>query len=903
MDVGDVDSFVDDGMDEILARMKIPEPDDFADDDMDSFLATMHVDASINDAQDELRSPMEIPHFETNKRDEEVIPEDQLIDSDELEAIKNFELNEMAPFPPKRSVKEPFAEKRKQIESLRTKRREARTALPGDVATPDVVFELVKKSEHVPRKCKTLNCMEYSSTFEFKHNLGQYADDIFIAEEVVDQMVERMITPQLEKAGDNDVILLSILGDNMNNAFYTKYKNKTEFDPSHFLTTIASFITSGRDEILDSGILHVSLLIQKEITGTGQEATSDRRRMKKGSRAPKTIIKRLNNSLSIITIINDDQYCGYLAITLAWIDHERNGGVMKHISRFDWGNLCRARRCKLKHEMFKLFHSLGVDISEPLNTSKLIELDSKLAKYQIVVVPEMTASQKSFKPIYKGTNRDKRIILEHVVNEDHPNGHYNYIKKLSCYYGARAFCFGCWLPVRSSVSHRCEHVCDLCGGFPLCSRKEKKIECASCKNSFFGKQCFENHKNQKCNELKKCLQCQVLYVNKRGEEHVCGQYNCSSCYATYRETPHYCMIPRLNEQQMLEQDKVTKVIVAFDIETYETDQDESGYRELKANLCVAHTVCDHCYDYDTHMKKSDECSFCGRLENVFFGDDCITRFIDYLCIKLAVDIGMSNSNIYAYAHNFKGFDGRFILQEIYKRKFENVSMIMTGTKVLKVRIGNVCIQDSASFFQMSLDKCARSFQDKEERIKGDFPHLANNPKNYDYNGPMLPIEMYPIKFMSRSKLEEFKRWYQCQVESNQQFNFKDELIKYCVNDVAILLFSIMQFRSLFREASGLCPLTRNFTLASIGQEVFRSKMMKPGSIGIVPVRGYTNSSSSSAKEMAWLDLKEMETGTVIIRQKKIGPYIVDGFSEELNTVYEYQGCYWHGCEECYRQHG
>ena len=29
-------------------------------------------------------------------------------------------------------------------------------------------------------------------------------------------------------------------------------------------------------------------------------------------------------------------------------------------------------------------------------------------------------------------------------------------------------------------------------------------------------------------------------------------------------------------------------------------------------------------------------------------------------------------------------------------------------------------------------------------------------------------------------------------------------------------------------------------------------------------------------------------------------YKVDGLCEEMNTVYEFYGCFWHGCPKCYR---
>lgn len=32
---------------------------------------------------------------------------------------------------------------------------------------------------------------------------------------------------------------------------------------------------------------------------------------------------------------------------------------------------------------------------------------------------------------------------------------------------------------------------------------------------------------------------------------------------------------------------------------------------------------------------------------------------------------------------------------------------------------------------------------------------------------------------------------------------------------------------------------------------------------------------------------------------QIGPYTVDGYDEETHTVYEFYGCYWHGCPTCH----
>ena len=36
-------------------------------------------------------------------------------------------------------------------------------------------------------------------------------------------------------------------------------------------------------------------------------------------------------------------------------------------------------------------------------------------------------------------------------------------------------------------------------------------------------------------------------------------------------------------------------------------------------------------------------------------------------------------------------------------------------------------------------------------------------------------------------------------------------------------------------------------------------------------------------------------------EKRIRQYFVDGFEENSNTVYEYYGCFWHGCQKCFKE--
>lgn len=55
----------------------------------------------------------------------------------------------------------------------------------------------------------------------------------------------------------------------------------------------------------------------------------------------------------------------------------------------------------------------------------------------------------------------------------------------------------------------------------------------------------------------------------------------------------------------------------------------------------------------------------------------------------------------------------------------------------------------------------------------------------------------------------------------------------------------------------------------------------------------------SLKEKMWLQTVEAGLETELEHNHKLGRYIVDGFDPTTNTVYEYLGCFFHGCGQCY----
>ena len=55
----------------------------------------------------------------------------------------------------------------------------------------------------------------------------------------------------------------------------------------------------------------------------------------------------------------------------------------------------------------------------------------------------------------------------------------------------------------------------------------------------------------------------------------------------------------------------------------------------------------------------------------------------------------------------------------------------------------------------------------------------------------------------------------------------------------------------------------------------------------------------SKKEKQWIKMIELELGYAIEKNVSIDRFTVDGFDVKTNTVYEFDGCYFHGCELCF----
>jgi hypothetical protein len=241
----------------------------------------------------------------------------------------------------------------------------------------------------------------------------------------------------------------------------------------------------------------------------------------------------------------------------------------------------------------------------------------------------------------------------------------------------------------------------------------------------------------------------------------------------------------------------------------------------------------------------------------------------------------------------------------------NIEPVMKGTKIMKIDVGNVRFMDSLLFFQQALSSLPKAF-DLEDAEKGHFPHYVNIPEYQELECLIgdIPIEKFGIKTMKKDSAAKLQNWYDEMKGKREVFNLERDLEKYCANDVLILLQSVMSFRQLFKDQTGLDPLSRSFTLASVGLEYFRTNILEEKTIGITPIEGYFSQRKSSISATAWLDYQEFVVfKKKIIREYRIGPYFADGFINEPYTqfetgmtydsiAFEFWGCYYHGHEQC-----
>ena len=117
----------------------------------------------------------------------------------------------------------------------------------------------------------------------------------------------------------------------------------------------------------------------------------------------------------------------------------------------------------------------------------------------------------------------------------------------------------------------------------------------------------------------------------------------------------------------------------------------------------------------------------------------------------------------------------------------------------------------------------------------------------------------------------------------------------------------------FKEICGFNPMEHCITIASACNVAYRKNWMPENKIAVEPVRGWRPNHIQSHATFKWLYYKESKlTKTNLLpriaharnkRERRIvhgkQTYLVDGYDSQTKTIYEFQGCFYHGCLTCF----
>ena len=592
----------------------------------------------------------------------------------------------------------------------------------------------------------------------------------------------------------------------------------------------------------------------------------------------------LNKKRSVIQIKNQDFLCcaRALVVAKAKVDNDPQYSAIKN------GSLIQKIRAQA------LCEQAGVPQDRPVPLEAIPLFQNVFRDYQIVIL----SAEHGNAIVHKGPERDKQLIL---LSHDH---HYDVVSSLSGFFAKGYFCLKCEKGFNTDdlAHHRCPgvkcwacHQAD-CQDFKLFSKDgPASIECHECNRSFFGVSCQMNHLVRTssgqpsnvddcvCKTHRKCAVCNITYNLQKVKEHRCGENACPCCRQVCNLKQHQCYIQPIKQSDDGDDDVL---FVYFNIEAR---QDTGNH---VANLLCAET------------DRSDQ-------QHTFWGETCCTDFLQW-CYLLSHEVNVDQ--LVVVAHNFKGYDGYMIMEALYREHVTDLHHIVNGAKILTLSIPRIKFIDSLNFLPMVLAEFPKTFS-LVELQKGFFPHFFNKREHQTYVGPLPDKHYYDPQGMSPARQKEFDRWYADQVRQGTPFDFRQEILKYCQSDVRLLKQGCLEFQRHFQEITGFNPMKGCMTIAQACSVAYRRNWMPQQTIAVRPLHGWRPTFNQSRLAKEWLYWQEEllrrrpststavapriahagNRGEYLLDHGPLRRFRVDGYDAMNNTIYEFHGCFYHGC--------
>ena len=654
---------------------------------------------------------------------------------------------------------------------------------------------------------------------------------------IIDQLVED-VTGGIK---DRDQIHFVLRSEQLETPIALPFMPRAQFTPERVFAAVERVVQSNREFRLNDTV-HVNVWHVEMPEGSGRS---------RKKRTELNVTKYLHDSRTVVVINNHDDLClaRALVVAIARIENASRYDYLRHTDR--------AQQIKAR----ELHIEAGVPFG-PCGLEEVRLFQRHLTRYEINIVsllqnntiihpsPAQVAPDKT--PIY---------LLLH-------NNHYDVITKMPGFLKRAYFCHKCRKGYSNKFDHMCPGMCGSCRAYE-CPWVGNPIPCDLCKRQFRSRACYDRHKvrvngtKSICDTIHKCLKCSKSMDKRKFKSHLCGK-KCLTCNILLEdiETEHKCYMQKPKQS---DDDGGYDQMYFFDFEC----KQETG--EHVPNFCVV----------------QDE----KGNEEIFKGDNTVEDFCKWVFRK-------DHENCIFVAHNFKGYDSYFV-QDYLNKNCVQFDLICTGAKIMCLRVPMFDIKfiDSYNFIPMALAKFPETF-DRNELRKGYFPHMFNRDDKQDYVGPIPEAHYYLPNTMKPEVRQEFLQWHAEQVENNYVFDFQKEMESYCRSDVDILRKCCLDFRDILQETTDIDPFEKCLTIASVCHLVYRTNYLVENTIGVFSDEHQlkTKTSNKAVKWLSWLaeteeiDIEHVRNGG----EKRVGRYSLDGFCEERNTAYEFQGCFWHG---------
>lgn len=316
------------------------------------------------------------------------------------------------------------------------------------------------------------------------------------------------------------------------------------------------------------------------------------------------------------------------------------------------------------------------------------------------------------------------------------------------------------------------------------------------------------------------------------------------------------------------------------------------------------------------------------MDKAFKKQPALTKFVQFIAKS-----GQFENSV-LLSHNGSGFDNLLVAQAL-TADYLDPEILSSGLKILQIKLPkqNIRFLDSMKYIAGPLSSFPKTF-DLPEIEKGDFPHEFNKKCNYNYDGPLPDFAYYQNFNDTPEKREEKMAWWK--EHRHDRFNFKYELDRYCKLDVDILIQSLVRHvhasfvqqvslhkitgdpfpdqTTKSRKCDGQCDSNAIhflslyhiygspfLTLSSFVYGIWRAHFLE-NALHVVPDEGGTTQIKTSKKEMEWVSFIESENPDKKLysaytsnKPKAFGRIIPDLYVEDTHEIFQFHGCYFHGC--------